>query len=135
MKSLCLFLLALSAALWASFALAQPAAGANAMDGRCGHSAAASAAAADCPGGIHKGHGMQHPMQGGQHKKSGSSMMSAAERRAHQDKLHSFKNYDECKAYMDEHHAQMMARAKAAGHTPPAMPMRDACAALKSAQP
>jgi hypothetical protein len=135
MKSFGLFSLALSAPLWVSFALAQPAAGAHAMGGHCGHGAAASAAVADCSKGMHGRHGMQHPMHGGQHKNLGSSMMSAAERRAHQDKLRSFKNYDECKAYVDEHHAQMMERAKAAGRTAPAMPLRDACAALKSAKP
>jgi hypothetical protein len=135
MKSPGLFLLALSAPLWASFALAQPVAGAHAMDAHCGHGAAASAAVADCPKGMHGRHGIHHPMHAGQHKSTGSSMMSAAERRAHQDKLRSFKNYDECKAYVDEHRAQMMEWAKAAGRTAPAMPLRDACAALKSAKP
>jgi hypothetical protein len=40
-------------------------------------------------------------------------------------------NYDDCKAYMDQHHQQMSARAKEKGQTVPAQPRRDACAGLK----
>lgn len=40
-------------------------------------------------------------------------------------------SYDECKAYMDQHHRQMVERAKEKGRTVPAQPRRDACAGLK----
>jgi hypothetical protein len=40
-------------------------------------------------------------------------------------------NYDDCKAYRDEHHRQMAERAKAQGLTAPAQPRHDACAGLK----
>jgi hypothetical protein len=37
----------------------------------------------------------------------------------------------ECKAYMEQHHQEMVARAKEKGRTLPAQPRRDACAGLK----
>jgi hypothetical protein len=133
MKSLCVFSLALAAPLLASLALAQPAPGAMAMDGHCGPGAAASAASADCPRGMHSRRGMHRMMRGGPDNTSGWPMMTAAERNAHHDKLRSFKSHDECKAYMDEHHAQMQERAQTAGRAVPAQPRRDVCAALKPA--
>lgn len=62
---------------------------------------------------------------------SGWSMMTPAERREHQAKMRSMSNYDECKSYMDQHHQQMVERAKKNGRSVPAQPRRDACAGLK----
>ncbi len=45
------------------------------------------------------------------------SMMTAAEKDAHQKKLSSFKTADECKTYMTAHSAEMEARAKAQNKT------------------
>ena len=38
--------------------------------------------------------------------------MSPSERDEHRQKMMGFKTYDECKAYIDEHHKQMDERAK-----------------------
>ena len=61
----------------------------------------------------------------------GWSMMSPSERQEHQAKMRSMANYDECKAYMEQHHQQMAARAKEKGGAVPAQPRRDPCAGLK----
>lgn len=58
-------------------------------------------------------------------------MMTPAERDAHRQRMSSMKSYDECKAYMDKHHEEMVARAKEKGGRPPASPRRDGCAGLK----
>jgi len=42
----------------------------------------------------------------------GWQLMTQAERTEHQTKMRSFKTYDECIAYQQEHHSQMEARAK-----------------------
>ena len=44
-----------------------------------------------------------------------------------------FKSYEECRAYMDEHHKDMVARAKERGINAPAAPRRDGCSGLKPA--
>lgn len=49
----------------------------------------------------------------------GWSLMTAEERAEHQAKMRGFKTYDECKAYQEEHHKQMEARAKEKGVTLP----------------
>lgn len=61
----------------------------------------------------------------------GWSMMSQQERQEHQARMSSMKSYEECKTYRDEHHQQMVERAKAQGRSAPAQPRRDACAGLK----
>lgn len=63
----------------------------------------------------------------------GWAMMSPTERNAHRDKMLSMSNYEECKAYMDQHHAQMVDRAKQRGRTAPSAtaPRHDPCARLK----
>lgn len=61
----------------------------------------------------------------------GWSMMTPAERQEHQAKMKSMATYDECKAYMDQHHQQMADRAKEKGRTVPGQARRDACAGLK----
>lgn len=50
----------------------------------------------------------------------GWQLMTPQERIEHQNKMRSFKTYEECKAYMEEHHKQMQARAKEKGATLPA---------------
>lgn len=49
----------------------------------------------------------------------GWSLMTPEERTEHQNKMHSFKTYDECKAYQETHHNAMEARAKEKGVTLP----------------
>ncbi len=61
-------------------------------------------------------------------------MMSRAEHREHRDKMRSFKNDDECKTNVDQHHEQMEARAREKGRTLPAQPRHGPCAGLKPAQ-
>jgi hypothetical protein len=45
----------------------------------------------------------------------GWSLMTPAERSAHQNRMWSAKTYDECKAIQTEHHALIAARAQAKG--------------------
>ena len=61
----------------------------------------------------------------------GWNMMTPEERERHMQKMHDMKNMDECKAYMDEHHKQMTARAKEKNQ--PAPPMKgDPCMRMQS---
>ena len=62
----------------------------------------------------------------------GWQVMTPEERTEHQNKMRSFKTYDECKAYQQEHHAQMEARAKEKGLTLPAMRSGYACDNMKA---
>ena len=61
----------------------------------------------------------------------GWSLMSPGEQQEHQARMRSMTNLEDCKAYMEKHHEQMVARAKEKGQTMPAQPRRDACAGLK----
>lgn len=61
----------------------------------------------------------------------GWAMMTEAERNEHHKHIREMKTYEECKAYMEQHHAQMAARAKERGGKALAQPRRDACAGLK----
>jgi hypothetical protein len=61
----------------------------------------------------------------------GWALMTDKERAEHRDRMRSMKNYDECKSYQEQHHAQMAARVKDKGGKPLAEPRRDACAGLK----
>ena len=76
------------------------------------------------------GMGMHGGARWGRADTPGWSMMTPAEREQHRQHMQSMHSYDECKAYMTEHHALMAERAKARGRTLPA-PRRDACAGLK----
>ena len=60
----------------------------------------------------------------------GWQLMSQEERQAHQEKMRSMKTYEECKAYQDEHHSQMEARAKEQGKTLP-VPRYSGCDRMK----
>ena len=62
-------------------------------------------------------------------------MMTPEERQAHHDRMTGFKSYEECRAYVDQHHQNMVARAKERGIKAPAAPRRDMCAGLKPAAP
>lgn len=61
----------------------------------------------------------------------GWSFMTQEERASHRDKMMSLKTYDECKAYLDEHHALMEQRAKEKGKTLPS-PRNNACDRMKA---
>ena len=110
------FLVVISATLMmtTSLAFAQPGPGA----GRCGPGASASGPTADCPA----GRGMRSGARSGKDYTPGWGMMSRAEQQEHREKMRSFKNYDECKAYTDQHHGQMEARAREEGLALPAQP-------------
>lgn len=60
----------------------------------------------------------------------GWSLMSQQERDEHRERMRSMKTYEECKAYQEQHHEQMAARAKERGRKAPVQPRRDACAGL-----
>jgi hypothetical protein len=62
----------------------------------------------------------------------GWQLMTPAERTEHQNKMRSFKTYDECMTYQNEHHKQMEARAKEKGVTLPAMGSRYGCDNMKA---
>ncbi|MDI1269756.1 MAG: hypothetical protein PSV40_11740 [Polaromonas sp.] len=51
----------------------------------------------------------------------GYQLMTPQERTEHQARMRSFKSYEECKAYQEENHKQMEARAREKGTTLPAM--------------
>jgi hypothetical protein len=61
----------------------------------------------------------------------GWQVMTPAERIEHQTKMRSFKTYDECQAYQQEHHTLMEARAKEKGVTLPAMGSGYGCDNMK----
>jgi hypothetical protein len=61
----------------------------------------------------------------------GYALMTPQERTAHQAKMRSMKTYDECKSYIDQHHAMMESRAKEKGKK--LMVMRtDPCGDMKA---
>jgi hypothetical protein len=62
----------------------------------------------------------------------GWQLMTPEERIEHQNKMRSFKTYDECKSYQEEHHKQMEARAKEKGVTLPPMGPRYGCDNMKA---
>lgn len=76
-----------------------------------------------------RGPGMMGGRWGSQYT-PGWSMMTPQERTEHQEKMRSMTNRDECRAYMEQHHQQMMERAKEKGLNVPARPRRDGCARL-----
>jgi hypothetical protein len=84
--------------------------------------------AASAPG---MGMGGMHGQRMNRDNTYGWSLMSRAERQAHHDKMVGMKTHEECRAYMDQHHAQMAERAKARGRAMPHEPRHDACAPLK----
>lgn len=71
------------------------------------------------------------PWSANQGNTMGWQVMTPAERTEHQAKMRGFKTYDECKAYQQEHHAQMETRAKEKGVTLPAMGSGYGCDNMK----
>lgn len=61
----------------------------------------------------------------------GWALMTQEERNAHRQKMWSFRNYDECKAYQLQHHQEMEARAREKGKTI-APPRFSACDRMKA---
>jgi hypothetical protein len=57
--------------------------------------------------------------------------MTPQERNDHRDRMRSMKTYDECKAYLEQHHAQMAARAQERRGKALPQPRQDACGGLK----
>ena len=90
---------------------------------------AASGATMNCPAGP----GTGARARWGRSQTPGWAMMSESERQQHANRMRDFKSYEECKAYADQHHEQMSARAKERGQSMPAQPRRDPCAGLKPA--
>lgn len=61
----------------------------------------------------------------------GWALMTPQERTEHRDRMRAMKTYEECKAYQEQHHALMAARAKERGQATLPQPRRDACVGLK----
>ena len=61
----------------------------------------------------------------------GWSLMTAEERKAHQEKMQSMKDPGECQSYMNAHHARMEERAKEKGRALPWKGPGPACERLK----
>lgn len=61
----------------------------------------------------------------------GWALMTQQERNEHRDRMRAMKTYEECKAYQEQHHEQMAARAKERGGQALPQPRRDLCGSLK----
>ncbi len=130
MRSTALTLTTLAAALAATLAFAAPGGGYGPGPG--------AVQGADCPqqqpcgmgygpgggGGPGQGYGMG---RGGRGAGAYGSLMTEEERAEHRQKMHSFATVGECKAYFDEHRAQMSARAKDRGIEPGPGPRVNPC--------
>ncbi len=128
MKSLRMIVLATALGLSTGAAMAQPGGGKGpgAGPGPMGAGPAASAAGMGMgPGG---GRGAA---RWGSDYTPGWSLMTQQERNEHRERMRSMKSYEECKAYQEQHHEQMAARAKERGGKALAQPRRDACGGLK----
>lgn len=78
------------------------------------------------------GHGMAH---WGSDYTPGWAMMDPQERKDHQERMRAMKTYEECKAYHDQHHEQMAARAKERGGKVLMRPRHDPCGGMKKGAP
>jgi hypothetical protein len=83
--------------------------------------------AQDCTRGGGHGHGPGSGMGHGRGGGAYGSLMTDEERAEHRQKMHSFTTVGECKAYFEEHRAQMAARAKDRGIEPGPGPRVDPC--------
>lgn len=70
-------------------------------------------------------------MRMGTNNTTGWAHMTKQERMEHQEKMRSMQSHDECTAYVEQHHAMMVERAKEKGRSIPAKPRQDPCAAMK----
>jgi len=130
MRRTSLTLTTLAAALAATLAFAAPGGGYGPGPG--------AGQGADCPqqqpcgmgygpgggGGPGQGYGMG---RGGRGAGAYGSLMTEEERAEHRQKMHSFTTVGECKAYFDEHRAQMAARATDRGIAPGPGPRANPC--------
>ena len=130
MRRTALTLTTLAAALAATLAFAAPGGGYGPGPG--------AGQGADCPqqqpcgmgygpgggGGPGQGYGMG---RGGRGAGAYGSLMTEEERAEHRQKMHSFTTVGECKAYFDEHRAQMAARAMDRGIEPGPGPRVNPC--------
>lgn len=129
MKNVGTMVLASLIGLSAGIALAQ---GGGKGPGAASDSPGATAAASAPNAGMGMGSGSgRGAARWGSDYTSGWMLMNPQERKAHQDRMHATKTYDECKSYQDQHHEQMVARAKERGGQALAQPRRDACSGLK----
>jgi hypothetical protein len=71
-------------------------------------------------------------MRMGPNNTTGWAHMTKQERIEHQKKMSSMQSHDECTAYVEQHHAMMVERAKEKGRSMPAKPRQDSCAAMKN---
>lgn len=62
----------------------------------------------------------------------GWQLMTPEERIEHQTRMRSFKTYEECKAYQEQHHKQMEERAREKGVTLPPMGPGHGCDNMKA---
>lgn len=92
---------------------------------------AAPGPGASAPGVGMRGGGPMHGWRMNKGNTPGWSMMSPEERAEHRNKMMGMKSYEECRAYMDQHHATMVERAKSKGRTPPTHAQHDPCLRLK----
>ena len=116
MKPLHTLLVAASMAAFAVAASAQP-------------KPAGPGASGPCMGGGMGGGGMSRCA--GADNTYGWAMMTPQEREAHQKRMFDLKSHGECRAYMDQHHQQMVDRARQRGSAMPGQPPRDMCEGLK----
>jgi hypothetical protein len=82
-------------------------------------------------GGMGAGGGMGRQFSLNQDNTVGWALMTPQERTEHRTKMWSFKSYEECTAYQQQHHDTMMARAKEQGKTI-AQPRANACERMQA---
>ena len=124
MQRTSLTLTALAAALAATLAFAAPGGGYGPGPGY--GQGQGCAQGQQCGNGYGPGNGQGYGRGGGGPGGYGS-LMTEEERAEHRAKMHSFTTVGECKAYFDEHRAQMTARAKERGIEPGPGPRVDPC--------
>lgn len=61
----------------------------------------------------------------------GWSLMTEQERLAHRERMRGMNDYGECRSFHEQHHEQMMARAKERRSKMPPKPLHDPCVGLK----
>jgi hypothetical protein len=83
------------------------------------------------PGGGKGPGGGQGAHRWGSDNTPGWALMTEQERNEHRERMRAMKTYEECAAYRQQHHEQMVARAKERGGKPLGQPRRDPCAGLK----
>jgi len=124
MQRTSLTLTALAAALAATLAFAAPGGGYGPGPGY--GQGQGCAQGQQCGNGYGPGNGQGYGRGGGGPGGYGG-LMTEEERAEHRAKMHSFTTVGECKAYFDEHRAQMTARAKERGIEPGPGPRVDPC--------